>query len=68
MMAITKRRRRAETEQSARRTSETGAPAVRPLWQRLAWLVVIWAASVMALGALAWGIRQFMQAAGLTTP
>ncbi|HJE30660.1 DUF2474 domain-containing protein [Stutzerimonas nitrititolerans] len=50
------------------KTPETGAPPVRPLWQRLTWLVVIWAASVMALGALAWGIRQFMQAAGLSTP
>ena len=67
-MATTERSRGAETEQAARRTPEPSAPPVRPLWQRLAWLVVIWAASVMALGALAWGIRQFMQAAGLSTP
>jgi len=26
-------------------------------WQRLLWFVVIWAGSVMALGAVAWAIR-----------
>jgi hypothetical protein len=26
-------------------------------WQRLLWFVVIWAASVAALGAVAWAIR-----------
>jgi hypothetical protein len=26
-------------------------------WQRLLWFVVIWAASVAALGAVAWVIR-----------
>ena len=67
-MATTKRSRASEMEQSVSKTPETGAPPVRALWQRLTWLVVIWAASVMALGALAWGIRQFMQAAGLSTP
>ncbi|WP_376748869.1 DUF2474 domain-containing protein [Stutzerimonas nitrititolerans] len=67
-MATTERPRGSETAQPASPAPETGAPPVRPLWQRLTWLVVIWAASVMALGALAWGIRQFMQAAGLSTP
>jgi len=28
-----------------------------PMWQRLAWLLGIWAASVTALGAVAWLIR-----------
>lgn len=40
----------------------------KPLWQRLGWLVAIWAASVLALGAVAGLLRLFMQAAGLGTP
>lgn len=28
-----------------------------PLWRRLAWFVGIWAASVAALGAIAWMLR-----------
>ena len=40
----------------------------KPLWQRLGWLVLIWAASVLALGALSWLLRLFMQAAGMGTP
>ncbi|MBA1204650.1 DUF2474 domain-containing protein [Pseudomonas capeferrum] len=39
----------------------------RPLWQRLGWLVLIWGASVLALGIVAWLMRMFMAAAGLTT-
>jgi hypothetical protein len=31
------------------------APA--PIWKRLAWMGAIWAASVAALGAVAWLIR-----------
>ncbi|UVE17146.1 DUF2474 domain-containing protein [Pseudomonas sp. LS44] len=41
--------------------------AQKPLWQRLAWLVGIWTASVLALGSVAWLLRQFMNAAGLTS-
>jgi hypothetical protein len=33
------------------------ADAPRPLWRRLAWLVAIWAASVAALGVVAWFLR-----------
>ncbi|MBI1404096.1 MAG: DUF2474 family protein [Porphyrobacter sp.] len=32
-------------------------PPERPLWQRLAWFVGIWAASVAALGVVAYIIR-----------
>ncbi|CAG8868121.1 hypothetical protein PS627_02884 [Pseudomonas fluorescens] len=39
----------------------------KPLWQRLGWLVLIWCASVATLGVLAWLMRMFMAAAGLTT-
>ncbi|NQD94768.1 DUF2474 domain-containing protein [Pseudomonas sp. CrR25] len=40
----------------------------KPLWQRLGWLVLIWAVSVLALGAVAGVLRLFMNAAGLGTP
>lgn len=33
---------------------------------RLGWLIVIWAASVAALGVVAWLIRQLMGLAGLS--
>lgn len=37
----------------------------QPLWRRLAWLALIWAGSVAALGLFAWLIRLFMLAAGM---
>lgn len=43
-------------------------PRAKPLWQRLAWLVVIWTASVAALSLVAIIIRIIMNGAGLTTP
>lgn len=33
-----------------------------PLWKRLAWLLAIWAASVAALGAVAWLLRWWLKA------
>jgi hypothetical protein len=39
-----------------------------PLWQRLAWLVVIWCASVATLALVAYLLRLFMNAAGMETP
>ena len=41
-------------------------PQQRPLWQRMAWLVAIWSASVLALSVVGWLLRQAMTAAGLT--
>ncbi|MBV7407161.1 DUF2474 domain-containing protein [Enterobacter sp. ENT03] len=35
-----------------------------PLWKRLMWLVIIWVASVLALGAVSMGFRLLMSAAG----
>lgn len=46
----------------------TDAEENKPLWQRLGWLVVIWTASVLALGAVSYLLRLFMQAAGMGTP
>jgi hypothetical protein len=40
----------------------------KPMWQRLGWLVLIWAGSVLALGAVSYLLRLFMQAAGMGTP
>ena len=54
--------------QGERDRRENGAKEAKPLWQRMTWLVVIWSASVLALGIVAWLIRRFMQAAGLTVP
>ena len=39
-----------------------------PLRTRLGWLVLIWVASVLALGVAAWLLRLLMSAAGLQTP
>jgi hypothetical protein len=36
------------------------------LGKRLGWLVLIWAASVGALGLLAWAVKLVMNAVGLT--
>ncbi|MEN2509050.1 DUF2474 domain-containing protein [Stutzerimonas stutzeri] len=47
---------------------ESGASEPKPLWKRMTWLVVIWSASVLALGVVAWLLRQVMTAAGLATP
>ncbi len=40
----------------------------KPLWQRLAWLVVIWSASVATLALVAYLLRLFMNAAGMYAP
>ena len=42
--------------------SDDRAPS---LWKRVGWLVLIWCASVAALGAVALGIRALMVAAGM---
>ncbi|NER62103.1 DUF2474 domain-containing protein [Pseudomonas sp. MAFF212428] len=39
----------------------------KPLLQRLGWLVLIWTASVASLAIVAWLMRLFMSAAGLST-
>ncbi|WP_395407781.1 DUF2474 domain-containing protein [Pseudoduganella sp. UC29_106] len=36
------------------------------MWKRLGWMVLIWAASVAALGVVALLMRLLMRAAGLT--
>lgn len=40
----------------------------KPLWQRLGWLIAIWAGSVLALGLVAGLLRLLMRAAGMGTP
>ncbi|EWC42578.1 DUF2474 family protein [Pseudomonas stutzeri] len=49
--------------EKARRANEQ-----KPLWQRMSWLVLIWGASVLALGIVAWLLRLAMNAAGLAAP
>ena len=39
--------------------------AKKPLWQRLGWLLLIWAASVVSLGLVAGLLRLLMAAAGM---
>lgn len=39
----------------------------RPFWKKLMWLVIIWAASVMALGVVATVFKLLMTAAGMRT-
>ncbi|MED5602344.1 DUF2474 domain-containing protein [Alloalcanivorax sp.] len=41
--------------------------ATAPLRKRLGWLVLIWVASVLTLGGVAWLMRLFMNAIGLQT-
>lgn len=43
--------------------SRKGSPSSS--WRRLAWFVGIWAAGVLALGAVAWLLRLFMDAIGM---
>ena len=33
----------------------------KPLWQRLGWMLLIWLASVMVLGAVAYGLRLWLK-------
>jgi hypothetical protein len=35
------------------------------MWKRLGWMVLIWAASVVGLGIVAYGLKVLMRAAGL---
>jgi hypothetical protein len=37
----------------------------RPWWKKLGWLILIWSASVAALGLFAWLMKLFMHAAGM---
>jgi hypothetical protein len=39
----------------------------KPLWQRIGWLLIIWAGSVFALFIVASLLRMFMTAAGMKT-
>ncbi len=43
-----------------------GTTENRPWWQKLAWLVAIWTASVLVLGAVAWLFRVVMRAIGMS--
>ncbi|AYQ47551.1 hypothetical protein CTB91_01738 [Dickeya solani] len=45
----------------------TSQKPVRPLWRRLVWMLVLWSASVLALGVVATLFRLLMTAAGLKT-
>lgn len=36
-------------------------------WKRVGWLIIIWSLSVLSLGAVAFIIKKFMTAAGMTS-
>ena len=38
-----------------------------PWWKRFGWLVLLWLAGVVALGAVALGLKVLMSLVGLTT-
>lgn len=42
-------------------------PAGKPLWRRIGWLLILWSASVLALGVVAALFRLLMTAAGMRT-
>jgi len=42
-------------------------PDDSPWWKKLGWLVLIWSASVAALGIVALLLKLLMRAAGMTT-
>lgn len=46
---------------------DTFDPEKKPLLHRLGWLALIWTASVATLAVVAWLMRMFMSAAGLST-
>jgi hypothetical protein len=46
--------------------SELRSGQDRPWWKKLGWLILIWAASVGALGLVALLLRLLMNAAGMT--
>lgn len=37
-------------------------PLTPPLWKRLAWMAGIWAASVLALGVVAYALKLWLRA------
>lgn len=45
---------------------QPGNNANRPWWIRVGWLVVIWSASVVVLGAIAFFIKIIMYSAGMS--
>jgi hypothetical protein len=46
---------------------DAARPAPAPWRSRLLWLVLIWAASVAALGVAAYALRLLMRAVGMST-
>ncbi|MHA6197443.1 DUF2474 domain-containing protein [Pseudomonas wadenswilerensis] len=47
--------------------NDTFEPEKKPLLQRLGWLALIWVLSVASLAVVAYLMRMFMSAAGLST-
>lgn len=48
-------------------TMKSAGKTARPFWKKLAWMVIIWAASVLSLGIVATVFKLLMTAAGMRT-
>jgi hypothetical protein len=54
-------------EKNKTATDITQSSADHSWWKRFGWLIVIWSISVISLGIVAYAIKKFMNAAGMSS-